>query len=171
MFRLMWLFLLCFLFLCLELGLAQYDILFPAALFTAFYLGLAFGLGTGVVCGLVVAVVAEILLARSTTILPLFAPFWVFLLVFGRFGDRLSLVNQALAGLGLAWGQAGYYLLFENLHLGAGWCLLSGPHVVTLFLKAGIAGTVLAPLLIAGLDFLAERVEVELFAYGTGGTA
>lgn len=170
MFRLMWLFLVCFLCLGLELGLAQYGLLFPGALFAAFYLGLAFGLGRGVACGLVVAVVAEILLARRTTIVPLFAPLWVFLLVFGRFGDRLSRVNQALAGLGLAWGHAGYYLLGENLCFGAGWCLLSGPHALTLFLKAGLGGAILVPLLIAGLDFLADRVAVELFAYGTGGT-
>jgi hypothetical protein len=170
MFRLVWLFLVCCLALCLELELAYFGLLFPAALFTAFYLGLAFRLGTGVVSGLLVALVAEILLARRATLVPLFVPLWAFLWVFGRWGDRLSLLNQALAGLGLAWAHAGYYVVAENLYFRAGWCLLSGPHALALFLKAGLVGALLTPLLIAGLDWVADRTGVRSFAYGTGGS-
>ena len=48
--RLFWLFLLCCTAIALEVTLANVSVLFPACVFVAFYVGLAFGLRRGMAC-------------------------------------------------------------------------------------------------------------------------
>ncbi len=169
MVRASWLVLIGALLLALEVLLGDWAIIFPASLFATFYLALAFGMRRGMVCGLVLAVVGEILQGRSTTVVPLFLPLFFFLVIYRRFGDRGSVINHAVSGLGLAAANAAYLLVLENIHFRHGWSLLSGPSAIRLFLTSAIAGMLLIPFLIQLLDFLAERLEIERFTVQTVG--
>ena len=55
-----------------------------------------------------------------------------------------------------------------NFDLVGGW-RLSVPRTALLLLGAGIAGTLLAPALIMGLDFLAGKMQLERFSVETEG--
>lgn len=169
MLRWIWMFLCSFAMLWLEIQLARAGILFPGALFVTFYFGISEGLRQGMICGMLTGACAEVILARTFSGLPLFLLVYIFLVYFRQYGDRISIINHALAGLGLGMLNAAYVLTVENLHLRQGWSLLSGSRALGLFALAALAGLVLPPLLIPVLDFLAARLGLPRFQIQTGG--
>ncbi len=169
MLRFYWLFLICFVLLVLEFLLSTWSVIFPTAIFAAFYIGLAFGPRRGMLCGAMVGVVSEVMFARQITVLPLLLPFVFFLIVFRKFGNRHSVINHAVAGLGLSSTYAAYFLVLENIHFLHGWSLLSGPSAVWLFVLGGLPGLFIFPGLIWLFDTLAEKMQIERFTVQTAG--
>ena len=167
MLRVCWLLLICFLLLQLELLLAWHGVLFPAALFAGFYIGLAFNARRGLVCGMAVAVCVEVMLYRQATCLPLFLPLALHIRVYERYGSRLSLVNQTVSGVVLGAAYAAWTLVTENVHLHHGWSLLSGSTVLRVWVGGTLAGLLLCPLLILTLDAVAGWMAVERFRVQT----
>lgn len=164
-----WAFALSFSLLCTELLLAKGQLLFPAGLFLCFYLGTSHSIRLGMVAGILTSMSAEVVLARSSTNLPIFILMAALLAVFSKFGDRLSTFNHAVAGAILTVINACYYLFIENFYFRQGWSLLSWPRISSILLTSVLTGLVIFPFLIAILDRVAEFAGMKRFRIQAGG--
>jgi hypothetical protein len=156
-----WFLVISFLLLWFELLFAKVNIIFPAAFVVCFYLGVAYNIRVGLTCGLILAVISEIIFARRMTILPLFVLLIAFNYAWGRFGDRTSIINHAISGFLLATVYSGFYVFTQNLYE-SGWYLSISKTVLLLSLAVFSTALVL-PLLIHSLDWLASRMNVRQF--------
>ena len=156
-----WFLVISFMLLFMELLFSSVNIIFPAAFIACFYLGVAYNIHVGLICGLMLAVVSEIIFGRTMTILPLFIILVFFHYAWDKFGDPTSMINHAISGVFLSAIYAGFYIVSQNIYEN-GW-YLSFNKTLILIVLAIVSTAILMPLIIYLLDWLAARMHIRQF--------
>jgi len=161
-----------FVLVALELLGGTVNVIFPGVWLFAFFCTVAYSWPVGLTAGCLACVAVEVVLGRSWTVLPL-VPLVVWAAVgWRKLGDRTTLVNQAFPGAALGFTYAAATLLLANLRFSPPGLSMAlgtmGLHLV----KSTLAGLVGLPMLAGIADFLAERLDINLYhrrVYVAGG--
>ncbi len=95
----LWIFVVCFTAVMVEILCCNMGIILPGALFVSYYVMVCHGIPIGAVAGAAACVVVEVALGRPFTAMPLLLPLVALGYFWRHYGDRRSMVPQALSGI------------------------------------------------------------------------
>ncbi len=158
-----WMVVATFLLIALEIGSASWHLILPGGFLLAFLLTVAYNWHLGLLGGCAACVCIEILLARRMTVMPLL-PLVVWAAhAWRNSGDRVMLLSQTLPGALLGGVYAGVVVALENTRLVPPAVYMSLTEMGLFLLKGVLAGAIALPILVAFLDFVAARLEINQY--------
>ncbi len=162
MIKIIWIFIVAFLCVMIEITGCNQGIFIPGVLFLCFYLVVCYNILTGAAVATCACLATEIFLGRSTTALPLLVPL-VFYAQFWRLaGYRRSLAPQSISGVLIGVVYLTYSIVMPRLSNSE--TLI--PNISAFIVFIGVTSIISAlgfPLLLAFLDFCSARIDLSLF--------
>ena len=161
MLHVLWIFLISFIVLMVELWATKFSLLIPGGFFIAFYAGLSYGRNRGLLCGVLVCATVETILGRQVSSIILFLPLVIYISWYHRLGDRNSIFFQALSGfwLGLVYNLFLFLVQYPSPALLYHFSF----RILTTCIAGAVGTALLFPIGIAIFDNISKSADLKLF--------
>lgn len=157
-----WLFIISFLTVYIEIICGNIGFFFPGSLFLCYYLTVSYNTAIGFFIGALTSIICEVTLGRGSSCLPMLIPLVIYAEFWRHVGDRQFLFPQSVSGAMIGFFSYLFYVVSDNIQSGIALMPLNLSAVTSFSITIMISAVGL-PVYLFFLDSAAGLIDMNIF--------